>query len=42
MMTLNPNTVQKAYRELERQGVIVVLRGKGAFVAENYTKKRNE
>lgn len=42
MMTLNPNTVQKAYRELERQGVIVVLRGKGTFVAEDYTKKRSD
>lgn len=31
-MTLNPNTVQKAYQELERQGLIVTFRGKGTFV----------
>ena len=31
-MTLNPNTVAKAYQELERQGVIEVVRGRGTFV----------
>lgn len=31
---LNPNTVSKAYKELERSGVIVTVRGKGTFVAE--------
>ncbi|MBT9260101.1 MAG: GntR family transcriptional regulator [Clostridiales bacterium] len=30
----NPNTVAKAYQELERQGVIVTAVGRGAFVAE--------
>ena len=34
-MTLNPNTVQKAYQELERQGIISTLRGKGTFVSED-------
>ncbi len=29
ILTLNPNTIQKAYQELERQKVIVTLRGKG-------------
>ncbi|WP_100372471.1 GntR family transcriptional regulator [Bacillus sp. FJAT-45037] len=33
-IVMNPNTVSKAYKELERQGVIVTLRGKGTFVAE--------
>src|SRR5689334_10145301 len=28
------NTVQRAYAELERQGVIITLRGRGTFVAE--------
>ncbi len=34
-MTLNPNTVQKAYQELERQGIISTLRGKGTFISED-------
>ena len=33
-LRLNRNTVDKAYRELDRQGVIETVRGKGAFVAE--------
>ncbi|NEU30761.1 GntR family transcriptional regulator [bacterium LRH843] len=33
-IVLNPNTVSKAYKELERAGVIVTIRGKGTFVAE--------
>ncbi len=32
-MTLNHNTVAKAYQELERAHVIEVLRGRGTFVA---------
>lgn len=31
-LTLNPNTVQKAYRELEREGYIYTVSGKGTFV----------
>ncbi len=31
---VNPNTVQKAYDELAREGVIYAQRGKGLFVAE--------
>ena len=31
-MTINPNTVQKAYQELERQGIIYVKRGQGSFI----------
>ncbi|WP_088102443.1 GntR family transcriptional regulator [Halalkalibacter urbisdiaboli] len=34
-IVLNPNTVSKAYKELERQGVIMTLRGKGTFIAES-------
>ena len=34
-LSVNPNTVGKAFRELEREGVIVMKRGIGAFVAEN-------
>lgn len=32
-LTINPHTVAKAYQELEREGVIEVPRGKGAFIA---------
>ncbi len=32
-ITINPNTIQKAYRELERQGYIYTVKGKGNFVA---------
>ena len=31
---VNPNTVQKAYRELERQGYIYTTSGVGTFVAD--------
>ncbi|CEO88169.1 GntR family transcriptional regulator [Syntrophaceticus schinkii] len=32
-ITINPNTIAKAYQELEREGVIETLRGRGTFVA---------
>ncbi len=32
---INPNTVQKAYQELERDGIIYTLAGKGCFVSGN-------
>ncbi len=31
-MTINPNTIQKAYQELERQGIIYIKRGQGTFI----------
>jgi GntR family transcriptional regulator len=34
-LVMNPNTVAKAYRELEHEGVIEMRKGLGAFVAEN-------
>src|SRR5262245_21929477 len=33
-LVINPNTVAKAYRELEHEGVIELRHGAGAFVAE--------
>ena len=33
-ISVNPNTVQKAYRELERQGYIYTQSGLGTFVAD--------
>lgn len=32
-LSVNPNTIQKAYSELERNGFIYVIKGRGAFVA---------
>lgn len=34
-LAVNPNTIQKAYSELERRGVIYSLNGKGSFISEN-------
>lgn len=33
-LTINPNTVQKTYRQLEQRGLIYSLPGKGSYVAE--------
>ena len=38
-LSINPNTVQRAYGELERQGYIYTVKGKGSFVAENSVMK---
>ena len=32
-LSINPNTVQRAYAELERQGVIYCVKGRGNFVS---------
>ena len=34
-MSINPNTIQKAYTELERRGLLVSFSGKGSFVRKN-------
>ena len=39
-LVINPNTVAKAYRELEHEGVIELRHGAGAFVAANARAKR--
>jgi GntR family transcriptional regulator len=42
-LVINPNTVAKAYRELEHEGVIELRHGAGAFVsAQPRTKKLAE
>ncbi len=33
-LQVNPNTVQQAYRELEREGLVYVRRGQGTYVVE--------
>jgi len=42
VLTINPNTISKAYGELEREGVIETLRGKGTFITSNYKGKVDE
>ena len=32
-LAINPNTVAKAYRDLEREGLVVARQGRGTFVA---------
>jgi GntR family transcriptional regulator len=39
-LVINPNTVAKAYRELEHEGVIELRQGAGAFVAGNAGAKK--
>ena len=34
-LSLNPNTIQRAYQELERQGYIYTMKGKGSFVSNS-------
>jgi GntR family transcriptional regulator len=39
-LVINPNTVAKAYRELEHEGVIELRHGAGAFVSANPRGKK--
>lgn len=43
-LSMNPNTIQRAYAELERQGFIYTIKGRGGFVSyhENLLKIRKE
>ena len=41
-LRLNRNTVAKAYSELESQGVIETLPGRGCFLKENHSPLRKE
>lgn len=42
-LTINPNTIQRAYRDLEAEGFIYSVRAKGSFVASaNHAKSRVE
>jgi GntR family transcriptional regulator len=39
-LVMNPNTVAKAYRELEHEGIIELRHGAGAFVSRNAGAKK--
>ena len=44
-LSINPNTIQRAYQELERSGYIYTIKGKGSFVSDTTdaaTTKRRE
>ena len=41
-LSINPNTIQRAYAELERRGYIYTIKGRGSFVSENSTMKENK
>jgi GntR family transcriptional regulator len=40
-LVMNPNTVAKAYRELEHEGVIELRHGAGAFIVEQKTSRQS-
>lgn len=42
MLTINPNTVSKAYQELERQKIIETIRGRGTFICAIQVKRVDE
>lgn len=33
-LSINPNTIQRAYMELERKGFIYTVKGRGSFIAD--------
>ena len=42
ILGVNPNTIQKAFGELDRNGIIVSGQGRGCFVADKATEKIKE
>ena len=41
-LVINPNTVAKAYRELEHEGVVELRQGAGAFIAGSGSDKSQQ
>ncbi|MFD2445329.1 GntR family transcriptional regulator [Bacillus sp. CGMCC 1.16607] len=41
LIAINPNTIAKAYQELEREGIIETFRGRGTFIAERQNNAMN-
>ena len=42
VLSINPNTIQKAYTILEQQGYIYPVKGRGNFVSGNQTLKEKK
>jgi GntR family transcriptional regulator len=38
-LVMNPNTVARAYRELEHEGIIELRHGSGAYISESVARK---
>ncbi len=38
-LNITPGTVAKAYQELERQGIVETIRGKGVYIAGDSDRK---
>lgn len=34
-LSINPNTIQRAYMEMERKGLIYTVKGRGSFIADS-------
>lgn len=34
-LSINPNTIQRAYSEMERRGIIYSVKGRGSFISSN-------
>ena len=41
-LSINPNTIQRAYRQLELEGWIVSMQGKGCFVSGEMSIRQRE
>ena len=41
-LSINPNTIQRAYMTLEQEGLIYPVKGKGNFVAETQEKSKED
>jgi len=41
-LSINPNTIQRAYQELERNGYIYTVKGKGSFVSDTKAAARSK
>lgn len=39
-LSVNPNTIQRAYSQLETEGIIYTVSGKGSFIADTESAKK--
>lgn len=35
-LTINPNTIAKAYQKMEQEGLIITMRSRGTFIVSNH------